>query len=1052
MSFSLLLAVWIHAALGQAQWRTLHHDGVVTAGWGLSGLAAEVTVRPPARSIWLWSWRHAPVAVVPGATLRVDRELAGDGPFWLEVQVAGRPRAAAPGARLVAAPVEMWRELPETELPSWPVPKSGRLAVPVDRRHTWRLRLVAEGEGSWWADAQAGQPSVALRPLSTRGIDLTVLQPDGKPAAKVHASVAEAAVRQGVSRTWALLADDSGRLTAAGLPDKQEIALTLLQGGFPPLVVRGWPSTLPRQVMLSPGAEISGRLMDRNRRAIAGASVEVETWMARSPRLLRLGDKSKADGTFALRGLPPGRLTLTLRAPGYTPEVEPLELAVGERRELGSRVLEPGRRLAVAVVDELGQPVSAAAVETGPGLSATSDSAGHAELAGVPLAPLELHGTAPGHQPGALRLQPPLPARAKLELRRSFIVRGRLLDPAGVPVPEGSLQIETTSCSSEGTIAGDGRFTEDVQPGQEAQLVLRSPMTRELRLPLAAGTAGEVRDLGDLTAPAGPEVAGTVAGPRGEPVAGARIWLPRPSPQGPSMAWGSHDLVETRSGEDGRFHLTGLASGLATLRVEAPGYARATQDVAVPDAADGALAPPVLDIGTIRLGEGAVVHVHVDPARLGQDALDDAVARVDLRRQWLAADMLSAQVWNGEAEVPDVPAGAARVSVAAGRKVLCEQEIEVPASGGLSVDCAPGALLVNGRVLVGGVPYGPGVLGWRSADSQGWARIDTQISPTGLRQQQSFAAGRPQVDVDVEADGTFQTRDLTPGPWKVFFQPQQGSATPELSLQIPPGERFEAALPFAGLTVSGVVMTKDGSPASGAQVSELTRGALAITRTDGSFVLAGLSPGKLALQARLDELASAVTSIDLAAERPADPIRLTVEQQNPPQVAVTVLDRSGAPASGAMVFFDEEGKGMRLLVTGTDGKAAAGIEAPLAPRVRAGAFASGSFELGGWIGLEQARQGITLQLGETGNLVVRSAKGGGTVRVVTHSGWDLSWMLRLLGGSTEVTPEQPLRIAGLPAGTYTVTVGPSATTVSVAAGSLGEGTLQEGPTPSAAPQ
>jgi hypothetical protein len=142
-----------------------------------------------------------------------------------------------------------------------------------------------------------------------------------------------------------------------------------------------------------------------------------------------------------------------------------------------------------------------------------------------------------------------------------------------------------------------------------------------------------------------------------------------------------------------------------------------------------------------------------------------------------------------------------------------------------------------------------------------------------------------------------------------------------------------------------------------------------------------------------------------------------------------------------MVFFEEEGKGMRLLVTARDGTAAAGIEPPLTPRVRAGAFVSG-FALGDWIALDQARQGMTVQLGGTGGLVVRSAKSEGTAQVLSPNGWNLSWMMRLLGGSMEVTPEHPLQVDGLPAGVYTVNLGASATTVNVAPGSLGEGILQ----------
>jgi hypothetical protein len=51
-------------------------------------------------------------------------------------------------------------------------------------------------------------------------------------------------------------------------------------------------------------------------------------------------------------------------------------------------------------------------------------------------------------------------------------------------------------------------------------------------------------------------------------------------------------------------------------------------------------------------------------------------------------------------------------------------------------------------------------------------------------------------------------------------------------------------------------------------------------------------------------------------------------------------------------------------------------------------------------------------------------------------------MMRLLGANLDITRAKPLRLDGLPEGAYTVTLGSAAATVSVAAGSLGEGTLE----------
>jgi hypothetical protein len=109
--------------------------------------------------------------------------------------------------------------------------------------------------------------------------------------------------------------------------------------------------------------------------------------------------------------------------------------------------------------------------------------------------------------------------------------------------------------------------------------------------------------------------------------------------------------------------------------------------------------------------------------------------------------------------------------------------------------------------------------------------------------------------------------------------------------------------------------------------------------------------------------------------------------------------------------------------------------------VRAGAFAGGGFSLGDWTDLDTARQGLTLRFGETGGLVVKSARSQGSARVLSATGWDLSWMMRLLGGSTEVKPEQPLRLVGLPGGDYTVVLGSSSAKVSISAGNLGESTI-----------
>jgi hypothetical protein len=877
------------------------------------------------------------------------------------------------------------------------------------------------------------------------GIELQVLDRKGQPVPGVRADVQEAIVRQGVSRTWAQLGSDSGRVAAPGLPDEQAISLTILKGGFAPAVLRGRPSGLPRAVVLQDGAEISGRLINRERRPLAGASVQAEAWAAPNlPKLLMVMVKSVADGSFRLRGLPFGHLILTFHAAGYAPQAEAVDLAVGSAVNLGARVLQRGQSLAVHVSDENDSAVADAAIESGGRPRGKSDSAGNVVLADVAAAPLEVRGNAPGHLPGSVRAQPPFPEVIELHLPRAFTVRGRFVDSAGRPVPDGSVRIEMASCHTEEPLRQDGSFEEDIPSATAAQLAIHSTSAGELRMRLEPGRPGEVRDLGDLAAPDGLAVTGEVVDTRdGSPVAGARVWVPRQGPEGPNIAWANRDLLESSTGEDGRFRVAGLVAGPATLRVEAAGYARKTFDVQVADSASGGTST---DAGVIDIGSGASLRIHVNASRDRAD-IEGAEARVDLRRHWLDLDMLTAEVWNGEAVIPNVPAGAATVSVLAGRKLLCEKQVDVPGDGSqIEVECQKGSMIVAGQVLVGGARASTGMLTWQTPQAGNAGKQQSQIinsvSPGGLREQQVFGAGRPQVDVAVAADGSFQTDDLASGSWQVVYLPMAGSATGALVVQIPELDRFDTALTFGGTSISGTVTNHDGSPGAGARVRELGTGALAFAGADGSFALFGLAPGKVSLQARLDDLVSPVAVVELSAERPLDSISLVLGPRDKTEISVAVLNPDGAPVAGAVIFVEEDGKGIRLLTTGTDGTAKAALEPPFPLRLRVATLANGSWSFGNWVSPDQASQGLTLQVGSTGSLLVLSGKQGGPLRLASDGGWDISWLLRLLGSDATLTPPAPFQIKGLPPGQYLVTLESTTITATVSPGTISQAALK----------
>ena len=1028
------LLLWLQAALAQDQWRLVHRDGSVESVLGSPKVTSER--RADLNSAWVWNGFRAPRRVAPE---KIGRETLSDDPGRLAVRIARRGGGAPPAdLRLIAAPVEMWMEVSEASLPSWPVPKSGALSIPLDPARPWRLRVAGRGEGSWWVNVPPGQKTAVLTSAPAEGIEMTVLDPAGKAVRNLNGSLQEPAGRGGRFGSWATQHGESGILAVVGLPDEGEVSLTLMSGGAAPLVLRGRPGALPRQVRLSAGAELVGRLVDAEGKPVAEAAVEAEAWSSdQLPQVMTARGRSGPDGRWLLRGLPAGQIAWSARARGYVPFSETVEGRDGELTDLGTRTLSPGTTLAVQVADEDGSPLPGARLYIDRGrYQATADSSGVARFEGLPAAPVEVKGSADGYLGGSARFNVPYPAEGRLVLQTAFVLKGRLVDASGAPILRGSARIDSASCQNEMALREGGTFQFDLPPlADAAELVLRSPSSEELRLRLAPGAAGETRDLGDLAASAGLAVSGRVVrADDGSPVVGARVWTPRQGPAGSAVAWATRDVLDAVAGEDARFRLSGLSPVPAVLNFEAAGLARTR--VSVPLESQSATEEAgVVDLGTIALSEGTTLVVRVEPR--GQEA-EGAVARADLGNRWSESDMLTAQVSNGEALIPGVPPGRVTVSVLAGRRLLCERSVVVLEGERQPVDCRRNGLRVSGLVEVGGLPASTGSLSWNAPDLAMPSRIDTVVSPAGLKQFQVVGAGRPGVSVPIAADGRFETEDLSPGRWRVVWL-SQGSASGEQVVDIPAGETFETVLSFPGLAVAGTVADEEGRPVERARVREMLSGGIAFSGADGRFSFAGLKPGKSVFQAQDRERTSAPAEIELATGETPEPIHLVLGQRKAPSLAVRVVDRVGVPVPGAFVFFDEEGKGQRLLVADPDGRAAIRLEPPLPPRVRAAAFAAGAWGFGDWLDREVAEEGLSIEVGGSESFVVTSARKEGSPRILTSTGWDLSWLLRLLGAPPHLAPERPLHLSGLVAGRYSVSLDGASVTLAVSGETPAEG-------------
>ncbi len=1036
MSFSflslwLLLASLTSPAPGE-QWRLVYRDGTFAALPAAPLLSGDR--RADLSSAWAWSDGAAPRRIEAD---RIGKERLAVDRARLQIQVLDAQ--ALTDARVIAGPQGLWLDVPEDLLPSWPVPRDGRLSIPLDPGQPWRLRLAARGQGSWWLDLPAGRTAGTLAPVAAPDLALLVTDRDGRPVDGAWLRILEG--RRGEARPWALHRSIEGRISAPGLPGAEEVAAIVGAPDHVPAVLRGRPGDLPRQVQLGTGATVAGRFIAESGKAVSGVQIRLEAWFSpEMPQLTSRSAKSAADGTWQATAIPPGEAALLARAPGFAPYRLRLALAEG-KTDLGTVRLRRGRDVRVEIVNDAGQPLARASL-AGPAGLARTDAAGAAVLTVPPGEAFDLEVKASHHLDRKVRVEPAQASPMRIVLERAFLVVGRLVDPQGLPVGEGLSVLRRGNLSMSRSLLPGGAFEIDLPPGVEAELALSSPTTRELRLPLEPGAAGEVRDLGALQAPAGVEILGRIVSAgggsaEGEPVPGARIWLPRPSDSGLLLAWVDRDLLEARSGADGRFRLAGTTEGPLQLRIDAAGFARAHHSVQPEaEAAQPEADERTLDIGDIVLAEGSTLHIRI-PAPKG----DGATARADLRGDWLELDMLTAPVFDGEAVLRNVPPGRIRLTVQKGRTLLCERQVAVLPEEDAEVECSGAPIRVRGVVRIGGHPAGPGTLLWMPPPPDMPGRITNVSSPAGLRQQQVFGEGRPQVEVSVVEDGSFVTEDLMPGSWQVAWVPVSGSLSQPQTVEIPElpeGAEHVAVLTFPGGAIAGVVLSPDERPAEGARVRDLDSGSVAFSGSDGGFVLTGVAPGTHHVQAEREELTSAVVSTAVSTEeaagRSGDPIRLVLGDRQAPEIRVQVFDSHDVPVPGAFVFLEEEGKGQRLLTTGPDGGAAARVDLPTPARVRLAALINGVWSLGAWTDWADLPDPVILLSGPAGSLRVESSALEGSPRILSSQGWDIGWLLTRLGARQSVGPDHPLEMQGLPEGQYTFSLGDLTSRVTVKAG------------------
>lgn len=962
-----------------------------------------------AEAVWTWSAAMPPRRSEGGA---IDPALFSAPPDELIVRVDGADGTGP--IRLLAAPAAMWREVPEELLPQWPVPSSGRLALPRDSAADWRLRLVGPGTGSWWLDVAGSVTQVSLSAGAAPDRSFQVLAGDRVPVASARIEIGPRAAGL-ASVTWLAFrqADAAGKVTWPALPDRATMVIALAPE-HPPLVVSGAVHELPEVLLLSPGLTLSGRVLDAAGRPLSDATVAAGSYAPGEEPIASVARAVTDDeGRWRIAGLVAGDLAVVVEREGYARRRESLTVQAADH-DVGDWQLEAARRLELRTVSGLdGRPIAGASVSCDGLPLGRSNGSGTVHLNGLPPAPLRVRIEAEGHLDwiGTLAAADGF---EEVTLQPSHRVIGRLLDHEGMAAAGGQARVETGDGFTVVSLAPDGTFALDLEPERPARLELTSTEAR-IGVEVPPGSAGEITDLGDLQAPAGMILVGRlVRRTDASPVAGAEVWAI--SAENPLLAWARSDRRSTTSDREGRFRLTGLPAIPQTVYVDAPSMARRDLPVAPQPGSDE------IDVGVVELDTGSVVRVVTLEAA-------GASASIDLGGRWLEPEMLTAPVVGGRATLYGVPEGRYPLLVKRRGAVLCETEARVPPGPDeVEVECSVDERRVRGVVWSGERPVEGGRLIWRRAGGESMPGVVLRRSgPLGLQRDDVLWGRRPDVVVEIDAEGEFSTDQVHAGTWRVTLHDTEGGVSEPQTVELAAGgEERELQLRFAGAAIAGRVIDAEGRPVAGAQVVDRAGGAFAFSGPGGGFRLPA-TPGQLA---RLEALREAERSevVEVSPLDVAEPVTLVLGAGDDDRITVRVVDAEGIPMPGALVFLDFAGRASSVATTGAAGELS--VRSSTGTAFRAAAHGGGRWGFDAWRSADETAE---IVLAEGGSLHLR-ARRAAEIAIDGPGGWELSQLLRRLGRPLALPADGELTIHGLPPGLYRIHTATESAFAEVAAG------------------
>lgn len=522
-------------------------------------------------------------------------------------------------------------------------------------------------------------------------------------------------------------------------------------------------------------------------------------------------------------------------------------------------------------------------------------------------------------------------------LQEAGVVTGRLIDPSSVALPglrvsvgvygrlddrDGMPDWSLVKRLIETHSQADGRFRLDtLDPGRfRLEAVGAGQQVHSFEVEV---TAGQTVDVGDLVIQPGRILAGRVVDEDGVGLEGAALKA-RPSTLlnlSPGEDTALRDIrvrvisssgdreVSAESGPDGVFRFDDLDDTSYVLLASHEGRDPVALRKLTPDITDLELVLPVEARLVIRLVDAQSqqpVWGNVDVVRMSNAAATEPDG-MDARLKVLENDRAA------EALGLELPADGLYLASPAG---FLGNHVSVTAEGHAPL-----------KVLLPGVPPGEmhehslemlpaSTLAGRITDAQGAPLTDAEITVSDAAPGEGI--WRERKSARIAEDGTWHVDGLSAGDWTLTATADGSIPLEPLPVTLEASEQREGVdlVLHLGARVSGVVFAANGAPAATHRVratavdeaGESQELAEEFTGADGRFLVSGLPPGPLTLQAEPGARADVHATLD-------EELVVDLRLRTPARVTGRVTDASGTPVSCEVKLYTPNGERWRAAET-----------------------------------------------------------------------------------------------------------------------------------------